>query len=344
MSIGNLPDNQLARLRISAALKALAPELAPYIADVFPFPHLDLFGLPSARMHLLGLAVVCLDPTAIDRDRLFAKRWADAATLVADPAPTGLEGVLSAMALPIWTAADYRTLLGLLSCPAAKRVLGHAQDVTPMLVGILEALPPQLRKVKFSRLLRSASEAKVLSALCNAPGAASRLDSAVSPSDTPKGLYDKLGSVLNRLDTFPAPPTVDHPDVTPVLDGHDLTRVAIEFANCLRDYRTPIVRGQIAFYALRGAEPAVVSIRPMIGGRHVIEEIRGANNTTLSKAAIARITQIFADAGFGRSPKEERRELGTHLIGELQTLGSEVRDVDAICARFLSASGSPGCA
>lgn len=95
-------------VRSSDALKALAPQLAPDIARVFPFPHPEFFELSAARMHLLGLSLVGLDASSVDSNRLFARKWAETAQPMFHPAPIGLEGILAKMALPMWSSQDYR--------------------------------------------------------------------------------------------------------------------------------------------------------------------------------------------------------------------------------------------
>jgi hypothetical protein len=87
-------------------LKALAPHLADDIAALFPFPHHQFFELAPTRMHLLGMLIAGSNPDTIDLDRLRSLKWHDAAGMLADPSPAGLEGILASMALPAWSSDE----------------------------------------------------------------------------------------------------------------------------------------------------------------------------------------------------------------------------------------------
>jgi len=220
--------------RISGALQALASSCADDVVELFPFPHHGFFDLSPARMHLLGLTLVSRRIDQIDLDRLWAVKWNDAAALLAEPVPTGIEGILSRMLLPLWSPDQYRELLELLQCRKAKLTLQHAERIESSLVGILVRLTPALRTVRVTQHIRHAREAEVLSRVVQSDAQAEQFLQTLSSNESRDGFYRKLIETFRRRQGFPTLPKIDHELVVPISDLADLNRVAIEFANCLR--------------------------------------------------------------------------------------------------------------
>ena len=292
-------------------------------------------------MHLLGMLLVGIDPNSIDVDRLRSLKWTDAASMLADPSPPGLEGILSTMSLPMWSSEHYRMLWSLTSCHKAMTVLRHAREVTPQLVGILNELPAPLRVVKVCRHMRRPIEAQVIARMCDTSEKAYLLATSVVASDSLTKFYDKLFYVVRKTDVFPVPPSVDHPDVRPILDLNDLRRTALEFGNCLRVYADQIAAGQIAFYVVQGDEPAVVSVKPLIGGRMVIDDIKGVGNAPVSRATEASIREIFAAYGMVKGADERRRELMEQCLSSLTSASMRADDeIHLACWGFLNELGA----
>jgi hypothetical protein len=323
-------------VRTSGALKALAPDLADDIAAHFPFPHHPFFELAPARMHLLGMLITGSDRLAIDFDRLRSLKWQEAGTLIADPCPTGLERILSSMPLPVWSFEDYRKLWSVMTCQKAMTVMRHAREVTPALVAVLYELPPILRTAKVCRHVRQPIEASVLARMCDTTDKAALLLVSITASGSRNDFYETVLKVVRKSDVFPAPPVIDHPDVRPILDLDDLRRTALAFQNCMRVYADQIAVGSLAFYVVEGEERAVVSVKPLVGGRVVIDEMKGVGNTRLSDAAERRIRSIFQKHGMVKGADERRRELMELCLSSLTTASMKAEDeIYSACWAFL---------
>lgn len=321
--------------RISGALQALASTCADDVAEIFPFPHHCFFDLSPARMHLLGLALVSSRLDHIDLDRLAAVKWNDAAALLAEPAPTGIEGILSSMPLPLWSPDQYRELLELLQCRKGKQMLQHAKRVEPTLVAIAGRLVPALRTVRVTQHIRHPREAEVLSRVLKSDLEAEQFLRALSSSESRDGFYRKLMEAFRRRQGFPRLPKIDHELVVPIADLADLNRVAIEFANCLRVFANEIVSGCVGLYVWRGEELAVISVRPRMYGM-VVDDIRGVGNSVISAGTDARIRALFASHGVVRPQAEAWNEQAEECLSALRCLDVGGADeIEGVCGRFL---------
>jgi len=321
--------------RVSGALRALALACAEDVAELFPFPHHGFFELSPARMHLLGLTLVSSRLDHIDLDRLIAVKWADAAALLGEPVPTGIEGILSRMPLPMWTADQYRDLLELFGCRKAKQTLQHAQGIDPSLVAILVRLTPTLRTVRVTQHIRHHREAEVISRVLKTEAEADAFLETLAANECRENFYRKLIEDFRRRQGFPTLPRVDHELVQPVSDLAQLRNVAIEFNNCLRVFAEEIIAGAVGFYVWRGEEPAVISVRPRMSGL-IIDEVRGAANLRVSGATDARIRAVFAAHGIGRPQAEAWNERAEECLSSLRCLGGGGQDeIEAVCSVFL---------
>lgn len=321
--------------RISGALQALASACADDVAELFPFPHHGFFDLSPARMHLLGLTLVSSRLDHIDIDRLTAVKFADAAVLLAEPTPTGIEGILSRMPLPMWTLEQYRDLLELFDCRKAKQTLQHAERIDPSLVGILVRLTPALRTVRVTQHIRHVREAEVLSRVLKTDAEADAFLRTLAANECRENFYRKLIEDFRRRQGFPMLPQIDHELVQPVSDLAELGSVAIEFSNCLRVFAEEIISGGVGFYVWRGEESAVISVRPRMYGL-IVDEVRGAANLRISGATDARIRAVFAAHGIGRPQAEAWNERAEECLSSLRCLGGDGQDeIEAACSMFL---------
>lgn len=321
--------------RISGALQALASSCADDLAELFPFPHHGFFELAPARMHLLGLALVSSRLDHIDLDRLEAMKWAEAAALLAEPAPTGIERILSRMPLPMWSPEQYRELLELLRCGKAKLMLQHAKRVEPPLVAIAAQLGPALRTVRVTQHIRHPREAEVLSRVLKSDLEAEQFLRALSSNECRDGFYRKLMDIVRRRQSFPTPPKIDDDLIVPITDLAELNRVAIEFSNCLRAFAQEVIDGCVGLYVWRGEEPAVISVRPRLYGM-VVEDIRGVGNSAISVNTDARIRALFASHGVVRPQAAAWNEQAEECLSSLRRLdvgGSN--EIEGVCAQFL---------
>jgi hypothetical protein len=253
-------------VRISCGLINSAGDLATEVATLFSFPHFDFLALPPARMHVVGLAIAGIGCDDLDVDQLNSKKFYDAASVLADPCPVGLEGILESLTFPLWTPSSYRVLWGLLHCARAKKVLAHSTCIDPNLVSILDELPPALRETKVVLHLRRPMEAKVLARIANNDIQAGNLLRALRHSDNRAHFFEKVIEFVEKKTVVPIPPQIDHQLIRPILDSHHLSRTALSFRNCMRGSIDDVLSGEVAFYVVDGAEPAVFSIEPRIGG------------------------------------------------------------------------------
>jgi hypothetical protein len=216
----------------------------------------------------------------------------------------------------------------------------HAREVTPNLVAILAELPTALRVSKVYRHMRRPVEASAIAKMCDTPEKTKLLLDTVSSSDSLERFYEKVLYVVRRSDVFPTPPTIDHECVRPILDVNDLRQTALEFGNCVRAYADQVATGSIAFYVVEGEERAVVSVKPLIGGRLVIDDINGVANVRLTSEAERRIRKIFDAHGMVRAADERRRELMEQCLLNLRGASMKAEDeIYLACWSFLQELG-----
>ena len=334
LGIGDLFNR--ANIRVSCGLINSAGEMAADIAELFEFPHFDFLALPPARMHLVGLAVAGIQADAIGAEQLNAKKWADAVSILADPYPIGLHGILASLTFPLWPAASYRTLWRLLQCAKAKKILTHTKTIEPVLVSILDQLRPALRAEKVVRHLRRPIEGAVLERICDDDIKAETLVRTLQHVEKRSDFFRKLIEFADTSTAMPIPPYIDHDLIEPILNARQLTDVARHFRNCLRSYIDEMVSGKVAFYVLGGPEPAVFSIEPRIGG-YVITEIRGIRNSSVSSATSNLIRTALTASGITVLKDDSQH---SQIKWGLERLGSAECDdhhgIDRACQQLLA--------
>lgn len=322
-------------VRISCGLINSAGDIAADVAALFSFPHFEFLALPPARMHLVGMAIAGIGPESLDINQLNAKKFADAACILADPCPIGLEGILGVLTFPLWTAASYRALWDMMQCAKAKKILAHSTSIDPNLISILAELPPLLREAKIVRHLRRPMEAAVLASIGNDDFKAADLMRMLQNADDRSDMYNKMIEFVEKSTLVPIPPHIHHEFIRPILDVQQLSRTAKEFRNCLRSSIDEVLSGEVAFYVLEGAEPAVFSIEPRIGG-YVITQIRGMRNAMVSPETAVLIYNAMTDSGI--TVLEDKRR-HSKIKWSLVQLGSadddDCRGIDSACRKLL---------
>jgi hypothetical protein len=333
-------------VRVSHALQALAPFHAPEIARLLPFPHQQFFALSTARVHLLGLSLIGVDILDIDIALLAAKRWSDVIKPLFDPPPIGLEGVLSKMALPMWSGDDYRRLWDLIGCPHALDHLLHANELTPDLIAILHELPPILRHESIVRHLHRTSEARVIAYAFEDKKKATRLLGAAKPIKKRERFFRKALSIVSKTRKFSTAPEVKHPRIQPIRTPDELRRTALRFKNCLRSHADKASSGERVFYVYEGDEPTVIMLSAGYVGEYVIEQMLGINNAVLSVATQKVIRGAFGRVGVGDRREQARRKAIDMCFVGLGFASADVcRDIDDCCDTLferLKATDAPG--
>jgi hypothetical protein len=105
----------------------------------------------------------------------------------------------------------------------------------------------------------------------------------------------------------------------------------------MRVYADQVAGGALAFYVVEGEERAVVSVKPVIGGRLVIDEMKGAGNVRLSAATERRVRDIFNRYGMVKNADERRRELVERVLSSLTSASMRAEDeVYDACWAFLN--------
>lgn len=322
-------------VRVSHALEALAPFHASDIARRLPFPHHRFFELSAQRIHLLGLSVVGLDILDIDITALAAGRWADVVKPLFDPVPIGLEGMLSKMALPMWSSDEYKRLWDLIGCPHALDYLLHAQALTARQVAILSALPPTLRHDTIVRHLHRPLEAKVLDYAFEDVKKADRLLRAAKQTTGRQGFLRKAHAIVCKTRKFTTAPEVRHADIHTVRTAAELRRVGLRFKNCLRSRADKGVPGQETYYVYDGPEPAVIMLSTKGPGSYVIEQMLGVANEALSNGTVQIIRKAFGRIGVGDWREAARRKtLDTCLSSLAWVTVDAAQEIDACCDTF----------
>src|SRR4051812_12267289 len=98
----------------SSLLKLLAGEFALRIARFWPAPHAEFVTAPTARRHLLCLALSHGRDLAEVRETVLTRRIPRAIEAAVPGAPNGLARALPRLGEVAWPADGYRKLLALL--------------------------------------------------------------------------------------------------------------------------------------------------------------------------------------------------------------------------------------
>jgi len=302
-----------AKAEPTSLLNVVAGEFAPRVAALWPAPHVPFLSAPSARRHLVCLALT------FGRDSACASALAGRLTrAIADavPAPPhGLARALARMGDIAWTAADYRKLLPLLADAKAGKVLRHAATIEADVVRRLDTLPPPMAGATHLAVALNASGAAALREAYDAL----RLRAGPATADAAAARWAATSSVSAAFEAArhaltPEPLAPPHPGagrLKPLATKRALRDAASRFRNCLADCAPRAATGWSAFYEWEGSPGAVVEIcRDHVFGWR-LDEVRAAGNAAVPEPVREVIRDELALMGVhvGRSGWELHRAL-----------------------------------
>lgn len=313
-------------VRVSHALTVIAGDLAPAIAECWPFPHFAFLERSGPWMHIA--AMVISNPVASNQNARIAFQstpcWKNGAEFADARFNAHNRCILKSLSLPLWTKRDYRNLSGLLDSENSLKVMKHRSIIPPELVNVLHALPDEFRIDAIVRHIRSEKEARILNRITMADGTntASLLNKLSSAHDA-KDFWNKASVFfVDRCARFPSPPVIDDPRVNPILSAEELRSHGANLRLCLRNLLGEALAGEQAFYLFSGTEKIVVSLSPRIGGKPVIDQMSGPDNNPVSEMDRGEIVDIFNRAGI-RDESNFVFQWPSELDRRLQRLGSD---------------------
>jgi hypothetical protein len=299
----------------TALLKLVAGEFAPAVARLWPEPHTPFLTAPSARRHLVCLALAGGRDVAAVAEAVLRGRLREAVRIVLGRSPPGLERALGRLGETAWTAEAYRTLVDLLADPKAAKLLRHAEAVDAGAVARLERLPKPMRRALglAGQITDDAATAvaEAAAAIACRSGAAVAAAAAArwAEVETEAGLFETV-----REDLYPEPPPPPFEGTArlrPLTTKAAMRDAARRYNNCLATRINHAVGGFAAYYEWTGNPGAVVEIsRDAIFGWR-LEEAKGPNNEALDKHSRASLVAELTAMGVhvGRSGWQLERAL-----------------------------------
>jgi len=313
-------------VRVSHVLTVIAGDLAPDIAECWPFPHSLFLERAGPWMHIA--AMVISNPVASNQNARIAFQstscWKSGAEFADARFTAHNRCILKSLSLPLWMKRDYRNLSGLLDSENSLKVMKHRSNVSPELVNVLHALPDEFRINAIVRHLRSEKEARILNRIATADGTtSSSLLNKLSTASDAKDFWNKASMFfVDRCARFPSPPAIDDPRVKPLLSAEELRSHGTHLRLCLRNLLGEALSGEQAFYLFSGTEPVVVSLSPRIGANPVIDQMSGPDNNPVSDVDRGAIVDIFNRAGI-RDESNFVCQWPSELDRRLQRLGGD---------------------
>lgn len=317
-------------------LKFLAGPHAGAIASVWPAPHRDFLALPAARRHA---AAILLARGARDLPDLAnaVERHKDASLahrLVGNGEKGGLMKALGRMGETLWRTDQYDRFLSMFGQPAANRVLRHMGSLHPDQLAVVFALPPRLHeasvvaKVPTLQAARDLALALRLVDRIHGEGTARKLAKTLAKADSSVSLFAKAADALvaERFQGPRPPPLLPAPFVA-VTSGSALEKVALEFQNCLRDFRHDMVLGRMAVYRWNGEPNVVLALRWDPAGWRLAEAEVHANGDAPEETLRNIVDALaLADVRTGPSAFTLGHRLRRHPHGEGEQIGDSWRD------------------
>lgn len=312
MGLSMIPDARLLKeraSRVTSLLEFLAGPHANEIARVWPRPHTGFLSLPVDRRHAAAilLARLAAGETTLDTCEIAMAvermRGRDLAQLLAGEPFPGLIKALGRLGETLWSAAEYARFLELFAEPEAARLLRHMQAIRPAQLELVDRLPIALRQASLIALVPGLAAAQdlamayALTLRIRGEGAGPELISRWSRSRTALCLFDRVAEDLRPVNfgTLPPVPALPAPFET-VGDRKTLERVALEFANCLRDFGGDLARGVMAAFVWRGSVPAVIALRVDPAGWR-LAEIETKGNGGIDDAPLREIIAALKAGG-----------------------------------------------
>lgn len=339
-----MADGMMNRARLNPArvteatplLQFLAGPHAGAIASVWPAPHRDFLALPAARRHaaaillargerdLAGLAL------AVERhkDGALAKRLAHGRETA------GLMKALARLGETLWTTEQYTRFLGLFDSPRANRILRHMDQIKPEQLAVVHALPSALHEATVVANVPSAGAARDLRLALDLAGrvhdaasAQSLVKALVKARDT-ASLFAKAADALAG-EVFMGPGAA--PDLpvpfARVRSASELDKIALQFQNCLRDFKADMVMGRMVAYVWNGPPEIVLALRWDPAGWRLAEaELCG--NEEAPDQALHDVVDALAIAGVRTGPSTFTlaSRLRRYPYGDPQQIGETWRD------------------
>jgi len=293
---------------VTPLLAFLAGGHAEDIARIWPAPHEGFFALPGARRH--AAAVLVNRPhTAGESIAWLVSRGRDsdlAAELFGPAPPGGLMKAFSRMGEVLWPADAYGRFLVLFGEEAACGLLRHMAEIRPDALAIMAMLPPALRQVAVITHL-GADEAAAqelagafdLALRVRGAGSKAEIAQRLGRAKSVPALFGMAREAIEprafgKIRPAPALP----PPFRPVDRTETLSRVALEFRNCLRDFVADLAANRMAVYVWReeGCGAAAIALRQDPAGWR-LAEVRGHGNADVSDEVLMAIVAAIRSAG-----------------------------------------------
>ncbi|MCI4644742.1 MAG: hypothetical protein MRY64_08180 [Hyphomonadaceae bacterium] len=339
-----MADGLINRARLSAAKPAVATPLLQFlagphagaIASVWPAPHRDFLALPAARRHaaaillargerdLAGLA----NMVERHKDGALAKRLAYGSETA------GLMKAMARMGETLWTMEQYARFLGLFDSARANRILRHMDEIRPGQLAVIHALPAALHEAAIVAKIPGVGAARDLGL---ALALVERMHGARTLADLRKGLAaarDMAGLFAKAADALTAEvfrgpalaPDLPVPFVR-VRSASELDKIALEFQNCLRDFKGDMVLGRMAAYVWKGQPEVVLALRWDPAGWRLAEAELHANEEA-PEDVLHLIVDALAVEGVRTGPSTFTlaNRLRRHPYGDPEHIGETWRE------------------
>lgn len=292
---------------VTPLMAFLAGAHADAMARIWPAPHEDFLLLPAARRHA-AILLALRGGYSAQRLQWLAARARDgelAAEILGDHPPGGVMKALGRMGEILWPGEAYRVFTDLFREEAARQLIRHMPALHPGVLAIIRLLPIRLRQANVVSLLGTerAAAADLAAAFAMAlrvrgEAAAGDIAQRFGRAKTWAALFETAVQVVQPLEfaTVLTPPELPAPFV-PVRRFEMLSKTALEFRNCLRDYAADLAAGNMTVWVWRGeGGPAAIALRRDAAGWR-LAEARGRDNADLSDAALMEVAAAVRAAG-----------------------------------------------
>lgn len=323
----------------SPLLRLIAPAYADVLAALWPAPHTPFVTAPTARRHLICLALSgdAAGSASVDLVRLLEAPLRKAVRQVVDPAPDGLTRALDHLGEIAWTGEDYRALVDLLFDPKPAKILRHAARIDPLQVRTLNALPRPLREAGGAAVRVTAAQAKLLAeahALLSRRLSEDVLAQRIkvwTRAPTAKALFALVADDFRH--DLPEPPHPGTDRLRPLGSTAAIRDAARRYRNCLAGYVDDAADRRCAIYEWLPAPGAVIELTPdpYFGWR--LDQARLENNKSVDEVTRAAVVEELRGMGIhvGRAAWQIRRALNRAASPSF-----ELEPVDAAIAEYFT--------
>ncbi|MBI1407842.1 MAG: hypothetical protein GC145_17140 [Caulobacter sp.] len=298
-------------------LRKLAGDFADQIADLWPAPHGPFLLAEASRRHLVCVGLSLDGPAPARLVEMLDGPLKAAIRAVLPAAPEGLARALGRLGEEAWAAADYRLLLDLLADPDRRKLLRHAEAITPADVRGLAAIPVAVLRAGGAWLNLDRGQAELLAEAHavivrrDGPAAADRAAERWGRTGNLKALFERVADDV--VADLPVQPFAGGPTLRPLASKAAMREAAGRFRNCLASDRIAwAAGGDYAYLEWTGGSGAVVELtRDAVYGWR-LNEARGRNNDAVPKVdrpALAAALQAMG-AHVGRAQWELVNALG----------------------------------